>query len=472
MRELPLEAFAQKRTAAPTEIRMLESHDLPAVAQIHHRAFPTAAVSQLGHAAALRFYRSLTSGAHEAVGLGVFHCGALVAFGYGGVWHNPEALFLRQNLSFVAGRLMMRPALVMQPFIRDRILTGFRLLWPQRREAPAASEPAPKGDDVRSFGILYLAVDPIFQRRGFGRALMAEFERIAREQGYDEMDLSVYLDNHPAISFYRNDGWQPVGEGEWRGFMRKSLVVTPRDRTPAETHRARRDPSAAAVMTIQRLRRDDLPHVARVHCAAFPQAAISRLGQEAVRRYYEALMNGPHETVGLAAFEADGELRGFCFVGVRHEAESAYLRQNLVFVLGRIARKPWLLLDSFFFNRLLSGVRLLLPRRERRPAHVAMPVDSPPPRPSYGIQVIMIDPAHQRKGYGKRLMEAAEQFAATRGHDYIELSVFTDNAKAISFYEKTGWKRKIRNERWDGLMSKQLESQKPVTRFSEIGNRG
>lgn len=48
---------------------------------------------------------------------------------------------------------------------------------------------------------------------------------------------------------------------------------------------------------------DDIPAVATIHRAVFPQAAISRLGHAAARRCYYSLMSGLHGTVGVGAFE-------------------------------------------------------------------------------------------------------------------------------------------------------------------------
>jgi len=72
--------------------------------------------------------------------------------------------------------------------------------------------------------ILYVAVDPRYQRRGFGRALLEHAEDLARMRGFRQLDLSVYLDNTRAIGFYEDAGWQrELRHGAWQGFMIKPL---------------------------------------------------------------------------------------------------------------------------------------------------------------------------------------------------------------------------------------------------------
>jgi ribosomal protein S18 acetylase RimI-like enzyme len=54
---------------------------------------------------------------------------------------------------------------------------------------------------------------------------MKEADVIARSQGFEEMNLTVGLENDKAIAFYEGIGWQRVSEeGGWRGRMTKSLV--------------------------------------------------------------------------------------------------------------------------------------------------------------------------------------------------------------------------------------------------------
>jgi ribosomal protein S18 acetylase RimI-like enzyme len=55
--------------------------------------------------------------------------------------------------------------------------------------------------------INYLAVDPAARRRGLGRALMAEAERLLRAAGCPKINLQVRAGNAAAAAFYRSLGF-------------------------------------------------------------------------------------------------------------------------------------------------------------------------------------------------------------------------------------------------------------------------
>jgi GNAT superfamily N-acetyltransferase len=54
-----------------------------------------------------------------------------------------------------------------------------------------------------------MAVDPAAQRRGIGRKLLQEIERIARERGVSLLWANC---RKPAVEFYRKNGWTSVSE--------------------------------------------------------------------------------------------------------------------------------------------------------------------------------------------------------------------------------------------------------------------
>ncbi len=56
------------------------------------------------------------------------------------------------------------------------------------------------------------------------------------------------------------------------------------------------------------------------------------------------------------------------------------------------------------------------------------------------IHRLTIDPARQRCGLAKRLMDFAEGFAAARGYDCIRLDAFTRNPAAVALYETRGYR--------------------------------
>lgn len=53
----------------------------------------------------------------------------------------------------------------------------------------------------------YLAVAPNHQRKGFGRAIVDEAERLLRKDGCPKINLQVRTSNEGAIEFYRRIGF-------------------------------------------------------------------------------------------------------------------------------------------------------------------------------------------------------------------------------------------------------------------------
>jgi ribosomal protein S18 acetylase RimI-like enzyme len=53
----------------------------------------------------------------------------------------------------------------------------------------------------------YLAVAPEHQRKGFGRAIVEEAERLLRKEGCPKINLQVRTSNQGALEFYRRIGY-------------------------------------------------------------------------------------------------------------------------------------------------------------------------------------------------------------------------------------------------------------------------
>lgn len=205
-------------------------------------------------------------------------------------------------------------------------------------------------------------------------------------------------------------------------------------------------------MNVRALRAGDLDAVAALHVASFPKAAISRLGRDAARRFYESLLTGPHDAVALGAFEGSS-LVGYCFVGVWRNAEAYFLRRNVAWIVGRVLARPWLAWSPLFRSRASTALRILNPRH--RKSARARATDERLGR-YFGIQSIAVDPAWQGKRVGRLLMDAAEGAARSRGFDRMGLSVHADNAAAIRLYERSGWERLLVDGAWHGVMVKSL----------------
>lgn len=204
---------------------------------------------------------------------------------------------------------------------------------------------------------------------------------------------------------------------------------------------------------IRKIEVKDLLSLTAIHQMAFPNSALTMLGTEAVRRYYEWQLLGPHEVTALSAF-ANGELVGFCFGGIFRGAMSGFVRKNRQFLIWRVLTHPWLATNPIFRDRLTMGAHVLKSRRPK--ASIPRPM-SPNVSP-FGILAIAVHPQRQGLGIGKLLMREAEDIARQRGFREMDLTVSPDNHQAIKFYEGLNWKKFVKDSVWRGEMRKSLAS--------------
>jgi glycosyltransferase involved in cell wall biosynthesis len=191
----------------------------PAIIQSFLTAYP---IIKILHNEYRRTAHALNIGIRHSCGDVILIMSAhdLVGFCVAGRFNGALTGFLRQNRSFLAREILVRPALLWSPFFRQRCRMALRLLLRFRRVRQSPSPPK------KDFEILAIAVDPVSQHSGAGRLLMQECENLARSTGYQQMTLTVACDNLQAIRFYERGGWQKVlnaGAAKWTGKMRKLL---------------------------------------------------------------------------------------------------------------------------------------------------------------------------------------------------------------------------------------------------------
>lgn len=214
-----------------------------------------------------------------------------------------------------------------------------------------------------------------------------------------------------------------------------------------------------AVPLIRQIEPSHLSQVATVHLAAFSDSALTKLGREAVRRYYEWQIIGPHDGLNIGAF-VGGDLVGFCFGGIRRGALGGFLERNRAFLIRRVMTHPWLLTNPLFRERAQFAVKRLFGRfiTKRKQAPQLAAVNVVQQVPAFGILSIAVDPKYQGHGASQLLMEYSETEARKRGFARMHLTVHPSNTRAVRFYEKMGWQRDTVDGEWEGSMSKVLKT--------------
>lgn len=196
--------------------------------------------------------------------------------------------------------------------------------------------------------------------------------------------------------------------------------------------------------------RGELVHVAAVHLEAFPSSVLTKLGDDAVRRYYDWQLSGPHDCVALGGWTGD-QLAGFVFGGTFDAALFGFLRRDRMFLMGRLLQRPRLLVDPELRPSIRTGLQSMVRRRARSVGPV---VERPS---SFGILSIAVRPSAQGSGVAQQLLAETEQAARARGFEHMNLTVDPENGRAIRFYERNGWIRDHpHGAAWSGTMRKAL----------------
>jgi len=204
-------------------IKELVYSDLDQVVSVHLNAFPKSALTRLGSASVMRYYRWQLEGPHECLAVGWFEDDRLLGFLFGGKFRAATSGFLHKNRSFLAFTIITRPWLIANPLILDRISVSLRALRKKYRKDKALPKTQEKSI-VKSFTILSVAVNSSAQGTGIGLKMMDFAQDYAISHEYTQLHLTVHPDNLQAVKFYAKFGFDKVEQdGQWRGAMLKNL---------------------------------------------------------------------------------------------------------------------------------------------------------------------------------------------------------------------------------------------------------
>lgn len=210
-------------------------------------------------------------------------------------------------------------------------------------------------------------------------------------------------------------------------------------------------------LKIRELDLKDLQSVAEVHQKAFTDSALTKLGLESIRRYYEWQMTGPHDCYGIGVFSESNMLLGFCFAGVFKGSLAGFVAKNKQYLIRYIISHPWLIGNPIIYNRLKSVFRIFfkkLPKNHKDPENLQ--------QKHFSILSIATAPEFQRKGIGRMIVDWVGKLAIGKGYDQLALSVHPENQTAVAFYEKCGWGKKLdEDHNWTGIMTFPLEKEHP-----------
>lgn len=215
-------------------IREIRYEDLDDVTRIHIASFSDRALSQLGKGAVKRYYQFLFIDFLQSYPIcAVANGNTLAGFCFVGVYSGSFSGFLRIHKWYLAGHIFSHPWLMFNPIVREQISLSLKTLksilkskfYRRPRQTVVANKHLSEYPPMQKpWGILSIAVDPAYQRRGVAEAMMRFVENILKDKGITSLNLSVHTDNSPAVRFYEKMGWEKVPPGDgWNGKMIKWL---------------------------------------------------------------------------------------------------------------------------------------------------------------------------------------------------------------------------------------------------------
>lgn len=186
--------------------------DLPAIARCHAQAFPTALAVKHG----ARFTQRMLEWYIVSERGEMFHIedGDEVAAYCGAIRiHQPGLPGAFTSISQHAFRYfvisyLQRPWLF---FHRENLKKLPGIVRNVKMKLTGKPQPAVSATQAARFtpswGLVVIGADPAHQGKGYGSALLQEFERRARLDGVTKLHLSVHPNNKTAIASYERNGW-------------------------------------------------------------------------------------------------------------------------------------------------------------------------------------------------------------------------------------------------------------------------
>jgi len=204
-------ALSPARDVGVGRLRRARRGDVAAIAELHRRALPDAALPRLGDPFLRRFHRALIDD-REATVVVVEAGGRVVGFASGvpSMRRFARRFVLRHGLA--AGLELVRGG---------GVLGGGRLIVESARYARGSSGGGPTGGEL-----IAVAVAPSWRGRGFGRELAASVVDALRAGGCRRVRVLVGAGNDPAIGLYRALGFRARSTIEaHRGVVSEVLVA-------------------------------------------------------------------------------------------------------------------------------------------------------------------------------------------------------------------------------------------------------
>jgi len=177
------------------------------------------------------------------------------------------------------------------------------------------------------------------------------------------------------------------------------------------------------LIELANLSTDEIKRLAVLHHSVM-HTLLSDLGLPMVQRYYQSAQTDP-DVIGLSAISERGDMLGWAMGSPHPDKINAALRSPFAWFLIQMSRVA--LTRPLVAWQLMSTVLSSSSQAALKTGEIE-------------LTYIGVSSTQRGKGVGKKLLHAFIEASRSHGYHSVILSVETDNAPAISLYQKEGFK--------------------------------
>lgn len=189
----------------------------------------------------------------------------------------------------------------------------------------------------------------------------------------------------------------------------------------------------------------DLLNIAACHRSAFPKSFSSQLGKNYVAKMLSWYLESGKSF--LFHLEENGKIVGYCGSIISDGtlatgAASGMTQHAFNDAIKAMLIRPWLLFHpevtkryAFLWRNIKTKLGLYKPQRSTKEKQALQK------EPHIGLVVIGVDATYHGKGFGSKILQEFEQRASQYNIKRFQLTVKSNNDKAIRAYSRNGWKQ-------------------------------
>jgi ribosomal protein S18 acetylase RimI-like enzyme len=210
------------------EFQSAQHTDLKRIAKCHYKVFPRSLTTRMGVPYLEKIFSWYLSTDKaflffvEAEGKVAGYAGGMIVDGT--LAHGSASSLTQHTFNDSIKALLARPWLFFHPEFVSRYALFTRNIFTRIRNKFQSIEVRSAVKPVEPYaGLVVIGVDPAFQGKGYGSAILTEFEKRTIHYGLKRMLLTVNVNNEKAIKSYTRNGWHTISTKHKSVSMEKRL---------------------------------------------------------------------------------------------------------------------------------------------------------------------------------------------------------------------------------------------------------